>query len=1305
MRKDIKLSITYQGNLKPLKHDITELDGIRNREGNRVIKVPVRLDLSGIKSDAVKAAQAYHSEFSKATKAGRPTAGGGGFPGGGSFYSASLAGLRDQTSAMAAELKRQDILFENSARRRIKSFEQLQRVLASAIAPGSSAKGVDSKAFTVPGRARAMRTGGKESSDQDLDRSLVLASRYHDQQRQILLSEERQANLLKNRAQREQAINSILARRAALLQSSHNTVSDVHAEASRRGNHAITNKAESTGGKLASQGIQDMDRLAVATGKSTYSNSFHSSSLLRNAASYAKWGFAMTAVTVPLAAIGSGVRNAIELERTFKTLESVFRGSKEDARQLAQQTLLLAAANGRGGKEAADAAIAWSRLGLTRTQVLLATETSLRAANVAEITAAEATAYLTASYKGFHQSILDIPATLDYLNSLSNGNAASVKNMFDAISRGGKVASDAGLSLERYAAIAATVAESGVTGSQFGNAFKTITNKIARPATLEKLKSGYDLDFTTPAGGIQQMDDILLKLSETYHKLGTEQGLALATLVAGSNQSNRAATMLDKYTDSLIAQFVAMGDSNSAARENAKILSSVDSGMQMVATAWDNLVLSLANTGAFEGASNVLQKLSSELQRYSEWANAAANAGGQAAPEAKKYGMSEATARKVTRTSSRGVESVVKFFTPGAKQGDATNPTKEELENYLDLLGAFGTNGDISIGRKQRYTSNLGQYNDAKALGSEGRATVMEEIRQALAKGVKDAPVTPGIAASRVLESEKRIKQFNSGQQAFQTLSREAMTDDPRKILTSFEKMRSGFSDEIGGAKEFEKLQNQVRPMLEGGDRTGASKFLGLRADQFAADGRAETATLEAKRPEYTAITQSAIESKKQAIQLLERESAAAAGNAQAQQKIGAQTQRLEADLKSLTEAYNGINRAAEAATSPQRFSAASEDLDRYVSGLKLAGDVFGEMIEGFGNTGFSDLDTKLKIGGALLQGDFHEQSIASQRKAPGSEGYNPTEDAKLEGELEALRKSTREETQQLELSGQSAKLIGIKNDSSDLAQARLGQFSTGRTQGEQLSNTTSAALAGASRDIQIPTAQDPLNAARQLGDLTGNLIAAKSGVLAMERRSFDITKEKSDLEMRITDQLAEQNRERSKGLAMADRGDQLRVAAFKSFTNKNGPVSMQEFQYMSSDTRRAVSSFAPETVKGLDDTERDNNKARSILDKEFQGLSVSLASFKQHLAGLLPQAAGKVGELASRMGPTPAKEDTPLSKENLKLEMKGNVNVQIQVSTQAVADIVTAQLKPYIDKQFGDFARSQNRFAVPDTSAAAGVR
>ncbi|MCX6865083.1 MAG: hypothetical protein NTV46_02480 [Verrucomicrobia bacterium] len=127
--------------------------------------------------------------------------------------------------------------------------------------------------------------------------------------------------------------------------------------------------ADAARGKGLAAGVsssRDMDKHAAATAKSGHALDFHSSSLLRNAATFLKWQIPMQAVMMSTRAFTSGFEGAMKIERQFATLRSVFNGTSEEAQKLKTGTLDLAAAEGRSGEEAMATSIRWSRLGFTR---------------------------------------------------------------------------------------------------------------------------------------------------------------------------------------------------------------------------------------------------------------------------------------------------------------------------------------------------------------------------------------------------------------------------------------------------------------------------------------------------------------------------------------------------------------------------------------------------------------------------------------------------------------------------------------------------------------------------------------------------------------------------------------------------------------------------------------------------------------------------------------------------------------------------------------------------------------------------
>jgi len=79
-----------------------------------------------------------------------------------------------------------------------------------------------------------------------------------------------------------------------------------------------------------------------------------------------------------------------------------------------------------------ESAIAWSRLGLNRVQVNEAVRVSLVAANVAELSAGEATKHLSALMAAYGLSVAELDGVLGMLNNTSTPTTSPTPNSFRA---------------------------------------------------------------------------------------------------------------------------------------------------------------------------------------------------------------------------------------------------------------------------------------------------------------------------------------------------------------------------------------------------------------------------------------------------------------------------------------------------------------------------------------------------------------------------------------------------------------------------------------------------------------------------------------------------------------------------------------------------------------------------------------------------------------------------------------------------------------------------------------------------------
>jgi TP901 family phage tail tape measure protein len=1126
-----------------------------------------------------------------------------------------------------------------------------------------------------------------QASDQALKRRLDQLLNYEKTQRQVAKNDEKMARNLKNTAARDAEITAIRQRRDRERQQNLRQIQQVETEATRRGNTGLANRAYGARETITRQGVAEMGALASATKKSGHAIDFHTGSLLKNAATFTRWYIPAQAAMGVFAAFGRGMRGAIEAERTFKILNAVFRGTRAEAEQLADDTLKLAAANGRSAQEAAEAAVAWARMGLTRNQVLIAMEASLRAANVAEVDAAQATAYLTANYKAFNQTISEIPATLDLINSLSNMNPVAPKEIFEGLARSAATAKVAGFEFEKLAALITTVtATTQRPGQEVGNSINTVLTRLRRPRTVEALQEEFQIDIKTPEGDAKKAKEILAELAELYPKLNRLEKARLSDIVAGARQGNRFAIIMESWTDSLIAQAKAQADTNSAMRENAQILDSTSAKLEALSTSWTRLFKTMGDSGLFDLAKAGLEAIGFQIEN--------------ATSGIKDMGDSLARLSGAQGPGEKGA--IGKFYSQYSRY------RKAGLGYGLSL---FGTTRDAVSGRLPDEPEPL-----RDRLGSTRLGALVKETN----------------------EAQNRVKALAAAEEALRTManSLEGTVAERRKVLSQFDELVDVFAELPGGEANVAKARLEIRPLLQGENVADGQKALRDQAEGIRDFNDKEFQRAEEVRQKALKETADAVD--KTRAELVKLDQATVGSKSAERQKALREEYRKTDDI--LKEQQDILKRLQEQFDQPvpDWFAEHQQSLDAYLKDLTLIGEAYGKLLTTLGSTGFTNLDATLKIGASRIERSEMERMLGATRRdnsmmdqldeselmfAQGKYRDEPEKlkevterlaankqvrdqsETFLEKKISNLKEANEELERQIELERQAMTLQRTYEESRRSMESGYSRFEVGASEGARLTNRTDAALRDLQADVDNPLlgAGDSVSDMREYGAIVERMNQSREGLYSIEDRLNRALAERENLEISITEENRKQTEEASKRLALASREDQLRAAAAAAILRQRGgrQLSMQEFQFYSQDTRNAISNLMPQSVKGLDDTERDQNEARRKLDTEIAGLAVSLKMMKERFDELLPKAEKRAGELVDPSNLTGNKPRTAAEViKGDKNEIRMNLNTgPISISLDLAPHLRSLEtlLQTRFDEKLRSFAEEMRRYLTRD--------
>lgn len=341
----------------------------------------------------------------------------------------------------------------------------------------------------------------------------------------------------------------------------------------------------------------------------------------RNTVTVTAWAASVGALYGTLGLLRRQLAAFSEIDLGIARLAAVFRGASGEVVGLADDVLRLAAIEGRSSQEALDSAIRWSRVGYTRAEVAQATRVSLQAANVAEITAEEATERLMGVTAAYNLRARDLDDTLAMLNETSNTWNVSNADLLNGLTRTASVARLAKVPLaELIGIIGAAVGTTGQSGANIGNAIKSVITRLSSPELQGRLRDSFQFELMLGEGDIAPASTILRDLFLAYQQFNGEQRQSLLYFVAGRTQASRMAAVLNSYVQSQVLAINAQLNLNSAEEENLRIRESLHNQLRGLVTEFERFTAMQTTLGpmgtslkqAAESLRNVL-RLGSEL--------------------------------------------------------------------------------------------------------------------------------------------------------------------------------------------------------------------------------------------------------------------------------------------------------------------------------------------------------------------------------------------------------------------------------------------------------------------------------------------------------------------------------------------------------------------------------------------------------------------------------------------------------------------------------------------------------------------
>ena len=269
-----------------------------------------------------------------------------------------------------------------------------------------------------------------------------------------------------------------------------------------------------------------------------------------------------------------------------------------------------------------DAYIEFSRQGFKGEDLNTLSSAGLVAANVGEISAQNASEYLTASIVQWNKESSDAMGMIDSWNELANNYSTTVEKLAKGHARAGATARAIGMDFDQLNAVIGLVtAATKQSGDEVGNFVKNVLPRLTSRPAMNAMKS-LGVSLTDGDGNIRDVIDVYTEIAHKIKDISDVQRVAVVEGLAGKYHISRMQILLNELgdADSLYQSMYesSTNSSGSALRENEVYMQSLQARINSVKVEFEKLAVAIGEAfltdtmiAFMNGASSLLSVIAS----------------------------------------------------------------------------------------------------------------------------------------------------------------------------------------------------------------------------------------------------------------------------------------------------------------------------------------------------------------------------------------------------------------------------------------------------------------------------------------------------------------------------------------------------------------------------------------------------------------------------------------------------------------------------------------------------------------------
>jgi TP901 family phage tail tape measure protein len=252
--------------------------------------------------------------------------------------------------------------------------------------------------------------------------------------------------------------------------------------------------------------------------------------------SFSRLGGAISTFSAPIALAGGvGVNAAADFDVLMKQIEVFGNVAPDQLSKVSDFALKMGADTKFSSSDAASALLDLLKSGQSLEQAMATLPDVLNLAAVGGMGLAESAGIVSSGLAIYQLKATDAARVSNALARAANASRADVRDLGQALTAVGPVASNYGMTIEDTAAALAVMAQNGTMGSEAGTALKSVLLNMHRPTQDVKDALGdLGLNLYDAQGNARDFNDILKDLDGALDKLPVEDQNRLMQTLGGS---------------------------------------------------------------------------------------------------------------------------------------------------------------------------------------------------------------------------------------------------------------------------------------------------------------------------------------------------------------------------------------------------------------------------------------------------------------------------------------------------------------------------------------------------------------------------------------------------------------------------------------------------------------------------------------------------------------------------------------------------------------------------------------------------